>query len=76
MYIERDKAMADKISCENCDRLQQENHLLQQLWVTVNLSCTPPDGCNDPEILKRYMAACLKKADEYEAFIDGRKSSK
>lgn len=48
------------------ERLRAENHLLQQLWVTVNLSCNPPDDCDDPTVLKEYMRACMKKADEYE----------
>ena len=51
------------------ESLRKEKHLLQQLWVTVNLSCTPPDDCNDPVILKRYMKACIVKADEYEALL-------
>ncbi len=49
------------------ERLRKEKHLLQQLWVTVNLSCSPPEDCNDPVILKKYMKACIDKADEYEA---------
>ncbi len=64
----------EKLLAENA-RLQKENHLLQQLWVTVNFSCNPPEDCNDPKILKTYMKACVKKADEYEAFIDSRKNS-
>lgn len=55
---------------EELQMLIMEKHLLQQLWVTVNLSCDPPKDCNDPVILKRYMKACMKKADEYEAFKD------
>ena len=65
---------AVRTECERlldlCDTLQEEKHLLQQLWVTVNLCCTPPDDCNDVKVLKDYMKACIKKADEYETFID------
>ena len=50
-------------------QLGAENHLLQQLWLTVNLSCTPSDD-EDIEVLREYMKACIKKADEYEAFIE------
>ncbi len=51
------------------EHLRAENHLLQQLWVTVNLSCTPSDD-EDIGVLREYMKACIKKADEYEAFIE------
>ena len=53
------------------EELGAENHLLQQLWVTVNLSCTPSDD-EDIKVLREYMKACIKKADEYEAFINNR----
>ncbi len=49
------------------ERLIEENVLLQKLWVTVNLSCNPPDDCNDPVVLKRYMEACMKVANKYGA---------
>ncbi len=56
-------------SCDEseAERLRKEKHTLQQLWVTVNLSCGPPEDCNNPAVLKRYMKACIDKADEYKA---------
>ena len=65
IYAEESQKQEDKIK-----QLQAKNVKLQELWVTVNLSCTPPDNCNDPAILKRYMKACLDKANEYEELIE------
>ena len=28
----------------------------------VQLSCDPPDDCNDPKVLKKYMKACFDEA--------------
>ncbi len=33
---------------------------------TVALTCTPPDDCNDPVVLKRYMKACFDAVVEDE----------
>ena len=64
VIAERDK------SCEECEKLIAEKHLLQQLWVTVESSCDPPNGCNDPVILKEYMKACMKKSEAIHQFYD------
>ncbi len=64
----RIKNLQDKANeaADYIDQLEEDNVKLQSLWVTVNLSCNPPDDCNDPKILKEYMRACTAKADEYE----------
>ena len=31
---------------------------------TVLMSCNPPDDCDHPAVLKRYMKACFDKASE------------
>ena len=41
------------------EQLQAE---LKDLRNTVQLSCNPPDDCNDPVVLKTYMKACYEKA--------------
>ena len=49
------------------DKLQAENERLRKIYQAVVINCTPPDDCNDPIVLKNYMKACIKAADEYEA---------
>ncbi len=38
----------------------------EHLNETVALTCTPPDDCNDPVVLKRYMKACFDAVVEDE----------
>jgi hypothetical protein len=52
--------------------LREEILLLQELWVTVSISCDPPKDCNNAKVLKRYMADALAKAHKYEAWKDER----
>ena len=35
---------------------------LSDLIATVEIACNPPDKCNDPEVLKKYMKGCLEQA--------------
>ena len=49
---------------ENLDQLQAENEKLKELVDTVLISCNPPEDCNDVDVLKTYMKACLDKANE------------
>ena len=62
--IDRDSIIFKHV--RRIERLEKDNIKLQSLWVTVNLSCNPPDDCNDPKILKEYMKECIAKANEYE----------
>ena len=55
------------VACDHYHQIEAKNLKLQELWVTVELCCNPPESCNDPVILKRFMAECVKKAAEYEA---------
>ena len=51
--------------------LQDEAELLHELWVTVNIA-DPPDVCNDPDVLRKYLKGCVEVADKYGEFMDER----
>ncbi len=36
----------------------------KDLHDTVQISCNPPDDCNDPKVLKTYMKACFEQAQK------------
>jgi len=50
--------------CDIIDRQALEIKDLTELLETVSISCAPPDYCNDPAVLKKYMKACFEKAEE------------
>ena len=46
------------------EQLEADNEKLKDLVDTVLISCNPPEDCNDVDVLKTYMKACLDKANE------------
>ena len=36
----------------------------KELKDTVQISCNPPDDCNDPKVLKTYMKACFEQSQK------------
>ena len=50
------------------EQLEGENKTLEKKYKdlndTVQISCNPPDDCNDPVVLKTYMKACFDEAQK------------
>lgn len=45
-----------------CETLEKRIEELEALKDTVQINCSPPDDCNDPVVLKKYMKACFEEA--------------
>lgn len=58
-----DKPLYEWAAVVNCTKLLLQAEL-KDLRDTVQLSCTVPDSCNDPVVLKKYMKICLDEANK------------
>ena len=58
------------LSCDRCKHLRAELATAKEKYTNlsnaVQLSCNPPDDCNDPVVLKTYMKACFGLAMKVE----------